>query len=71
MATTERRSAREIRLQAIVELHNELNSLFGEEPVNEQEYIAKYSEYKLRELGTVKEGLAKQIVKKKLQNKGW
>ncbi|MBR6031337.1 MAG: hypothetical protein IKP36_05170 [Bacteroidaceae bacterium] len=69
MATTERRSAREIRLQAIVELQNELNSLFGEEPVNEQEYIAKYSEYKLHELGTVKEGLVQQIEKKKHQNK--
>lgn len=68
MATKERRTAREIRLEAIVELQNELNKLTGMEPVNES-YLLQYEDYKLYELGAVKESLAKQIEHAKHQNK--
>ena len=55
-----RRTAREIRLEAIVELQNELNQLKNEEPVSAL-WIQKFDGYKLYELGDVKERLMREI----------
>jgi hypothetical protein len=63
-----RRTAREIRLEAIVELQNELNQLRNENPVDEQ-WVHKYNNYKLYELGEVKERLTKTIEAEKFQKK--
>ena len=63
-----RRTAREIRLEAIIALQNELNQLKGEAPVDELE-IRRYDGYKLYELGDVKESLQKQIEQEKQAQK--
>lgn len=55
-----RRTAREIRLEAIVELQNELNQLKNEEPVSAL-WIQRFDGYKLYELGDVKERLTREI----------
>ncbi|MBQ8709408.1 MAG: hypothetical protein IJ550_02335 [Bacteroidaceae bacterium] len=67
MATT-RRAAREIRLESVVALQNELNQLKGEAPVAE-DWVRRFVDYKLCEIGSFKESLIKEIEKTKLAQK--
>lgn len=65
---TPRRSAREMRIESIVALQNELNQLKGEPPVSD-DYIRYYDDYKLYELGDVKSRLLAEIEETRLQQR--